>query len=40
MKIPQFQPFLDDKEYQAIKSCFDNNWITEVPKSKEYIDKL
>lgn len=40
MKIPQFQPYLDDKEYQAIKSCFDNNWITEGPKSKEFIDKL
>lgn len=40
MIIPQFQPFVDEKEYEAIKSCFEINWITEGPKSKEFTDKL
>lgn len=40
MKIPQFQPYLDSKEYKSIESCFDNNWITEGPKSKEFVEKL
>ena len=40
MKINQFQPYLGDEEYKAIKSCFDDNWITEGPKSKEFSDKL
>ena len=35
MKINQFQPYIGDDEYKAIKSCFDINWITEGPKSKE-----
>lgn len=39
-KIPQFQPFLDNSEYEAIKDCFDNNWITEGPKSKEFVERL
>ena len=39
-KIPQFQPYLDNKEYESIKSCFENNWITEGPKSKEFVEKL
>lgn len=39
-KIPQFQPYLDNREYESIKSCFDTNWITEGPKSKEFVDKL
>jgi perosamine synthetase len=39
-QIPQFQPYLDNQEYEAIKSCFDLNWITEGPKSKEFVDKL
>lgn len=40
MKIPQFQPYLDQTEYDSIKSCFDQNWITEGPKSKEFVSKL
>lgn len=40
MKIPQFQPYLDSKEYKSIESCFDNNWITEGPKSKEFVERL
>jgi len=39
-KIPQFQPYLDNKEYEAIKSCFDKNWITEGPLSKLFVEKL
>jgi len=39
-KIPQFQPYFDDREYAAIKQCFDSNWITEGPKSKEFVEKL
>ena len=37
-KIPQFQPYLDEKEYEGIKSCFEMNWITEGPKSQEFVD--
>lgn len=40
MKINQFQPYIGDEEYKAIKSCFDDNWITEGPRSKEFSDKL
>ena len=40
MKVNQFQPFLGTEEYEAIKECFDNNWVTEGPKAKEFADKL
>ena len=40
MKINQSQPFLGMAEYEAIKVCFENNWITEGPKSKEFSDRL
>ncbi len=40
MKVNQFQPYVGNEEYEAIKSCFDINWITEGPKSKEFSDKL
>lgn len=40
MKVPQLSPWIGDEEYQAIKECFDNNWITEGPKSKEFEEKL
>lgn len=39
-KVHQFSPWLGDEEYQAIKACFDANWITEGPKSKEFQEKL
>jgi perosamine synthetase len=39
-RIPQFQPFIGNEEYEAIKDCFDSNWITEGPKSKEFVEKL
>ena len=40
MKINQFQPYMGDEEYKAIRSCFDINWITEGPKSKEFSENL
>ena len=40
MDICQFKPFLGKEEYESIKSCFDINWVTEGPKSKEFVDKL
>ena len=40
MKIPQFMPFLDFEEYDAIKDCFDKNWVTEGPKAKEFSSQL
>jgi len=39
-KVPQFQPYIDNKEYDAIKSCFDSNWITEGPLSKKFVEKI
>lgn len=39
-RIPQFQPYIGEKEYESIKSCFDDNWITEGPKSKEFVRRL
>lgn len=40
MKIPQFKPFIGKEEYDQIKECFDNNWVTEGKKSKEFVDQL
>jgi perosamine synthetase len=40
MKINQFEPYLGTEEYESIKDCFDANWITEGPKSKEFLDNL
>lgn len=40
MKVPQLSPWVGKEEYAAIASCFDNNWITEGPKSKEFAQKL
>jgi perosamine synthetase len=40
MDIPQFQPFIGKEEYDAIKDCFDNNWITEGPKATEFKKKI
>ena len=39
-KIPQFMPWFGKEEYEAIAECFENNWITEGPKSKEFLKKL
>ena len=40
MKVPQFMPYVDMEEYEAIKHCFEINWITEGPKAKEFSTKL
>ena len=40
MKIPQFEPYLDNREYESIKQCFESNWITEGPLSKEFVNKI
>ena len=40
MRVPQFMPFIGMEEYEAIKSCFENNWITEGPKTAEFSEKL
>jgi perosamine synthetase len=40
MKVNQFQPYIGQEEYESIKDCFDSNWITEGPKSKEFSEKL
>lgn len=40
MKVPQLSPWIGKEEYRAIKICFDNNWITEGPLTKEFEKKL
>lgn len=40
MKVPQFMPFLGSDEYSEIKDCFDQNWITEGPKSAQFLEEL
>lgn len=40
MKIPQFKPYIGREEYEQIKECFDNNWVTEGEKSKEFVNQL
>ena len=40
MKVNQFQPYLGQEEYEGIKSCFDENWITEGPKSEQFCNRL
>jgi len=40
MKVPQFMPFVGMEEYEAIKQCFETNWITEGPLAKEFSKKL
>src|SRR3989338_7717798 len=40
MKIPQLSPWIGNEEYKAIKFCFDNNWITEGPKTQKFGESL
>ena len=40
MKVPQFMPFVGEAEYARIKGCFEENWITEGPRSKAFMDQL
>ena len=39
-KVLQFAPFLGDEEYRALRSCFELNWITEGPRSEEFVERL
>ena len=38
--VLQFSPYLGQDEYEAIRDCFDLNWLTEGPKSQEFLDVL
>ena len=38
MKIPQMKPYIGMDEYESLKPCFEINWVTEGPKSKEFVD--
>ena len=40
MRVPQFMPYVDMKDYEALKESFENNWITEGPKSKQFEENL
>ena len=40
MKVPQVQPWLGLEEYEAIKSCFTENWVTEGPKADLFRQQL
>ena len=40
MKVPQFMPYVGLEEWKAIKPCFEENWITEGPRSKIFAEKL
>lgn len=33
-------PFIGMEEYDSMKECFETNWLTEGPKSKQFVDKL
>lgn len=36
--IPQFKPFLGTEEILAVQKCITDNWITEGPKSQEFLN--
>jgi perosamine synthetase len=40
MKVPQFIPYIDSDDYNALKESFEIAWITEGPKTKEFHEKL
>ena len=40
MNVPQFIPWIGEEEYKAIKSCFDENWLTEGPKAEAFKRRL
>ena len=40
MKVPQSMPHVGMEEYEAIKQCFETNWITEGPLAEEFSKKL
>ena len=40
MKVPQFVPWIGKEEYEGLANCFDTGWITEGPRSNEFLDRL
>ena len=34
------KPYIGMEEYESLKSCFESNWVTEGPKSKEFVETL
>ena len=40
MNVPQLTPYIGNDEYKAVEDCFKNNWITEGPKAKEFVERL
>jgi perosamine synthetase len=39
-RIPQFEPLLGDAELEQLQECIRTNWLTEGPKSEEFVDRL
>lgn len=39
-KVVQFAPYVGMEEYEAIRECFENNWLTEGPKSAKFLEEL
>lgn len=39
-KVPQFNSYVGNEEYEMIKSCFERNWITEGELSKKFVDNI
>ena len=39
-KVLQFAPFIGADEYGALRDCFEQNWITEGPKSAKFLEQL
>ncbi len=39
-KILQFAPFVNMVEYEALRGCFEENWLTEGPRSGRFVDRL
>jgi perosamine synthetase len=40
MKVPQLFPNIGMEEYASMKDCFDNDWYTEGPKAKLFVEQL
>jgi len=39
-KVCQFKPYIDPDDIMSLADSFDENWITEGPKSKEFTEKI
>ena len=39
-KVCQFKPYIDPHDIMSLADSFDENWITEGPKSKEFTEKI